>query len=110
MSTSVENIEFVCEQIRGTGFIRYKKMFGEYMVYVDEKPVLLVCDHTVYVKKLEVIQELMAESEMGCPYQGAKEHYILDIEDQELSRSVIDILVPITPLPKPRKKKVLDSN
>ena len=110
MSTSVEYIEFVCEQIRGTGFIRYKKMFGEYMVYVDEKPVLLVCDHTVYVKKLEVIQELMAESEMGCPYQGAKEHYILDIEDQELSRSVIDILVPITPLPKPRKKKVLDSN
>ena len=109
MGTSVEYIEFVCEQIRGTGFIRYKKMFGEYMVYVDEKPVLLVCDHTVYVKKLEVIQELMAEAEMGCPYQGAKEHYILDIEDQELSRSVIDILVPITPLPKPRKKKVVDT-
>jgi len=109
MGTSVEYIEFVCEQIRGTGFIRFKKMFGEYMVYVDEKPVLLVCDNTVYVKKLEVIHELMAEAETGCPYQGAKEHYVLDIEDQELSRSVIDILVPITPIPKPRKKKVVDT-
>ena len=105
MATSKEFIEFVCEQIIGVGEVRYRKMFGEYMVYVNDKPILLVCDDTVYVKMLEPIQEKMEQSETGFPYQGAKEHYILDIEDRELSTEVIDILEPITPLPKPRKKK-----
>lgn len=49
MATTADFIEFVCEQIHGAGNIRHKKMFGEYMVYVNELPVLLVCDNTVYV-------------------------------------------------------------
>lgn len=81
-------------------------MFGEYMVYINDKPILLVCDNTVYIKKLDAVSELMQKSETGYPYEGAKEHYILDIEDTELSKKAIAILEPITPLPKPRKKKV----
>ncbi len=42
MATSIDYIEYVCEQIRGVGEIRYKKMFGEYMVYVNDKPVIIV--------------------------------------------------------------------
>lgn len=105
MSTSVDYIEFVCDQIRDTGEIRYKKMFGEYMVYVNNKPVLLVCDNTVYIKILDEVKSIMANAEVGYPYKGAKEHYILDIEDSKLSRDVIAILEPITPIPKPKKKK-----
>ena len=37
MSTSLDFIEYVCEQIAGVGPIRYRKMFGEYMVYVNER-------------------------------------------------------------------------
>ena len=59
MATSQEYIEFVCEQLVSIENVRYKKMFGEYMVYVNDKPVLLVCDNTVYVKKLPEIEELM---------------------------------------------------
>jgi TfoX/Sxy family transcriptional regulator of competence genes len=44
MTTTVDYIEYVCEQDRSAGDIRYKKMFIEYMVYVDDKPFLLVCD------------------------------------------------------------------
>lgn len=75
------------------------------MVYINDKPILLVCDNTVYIKKLDAVSELMQKSETGYPYEGAKEHYILDIEDTELSKKAIAILEPITPLPKPRKKK-----
>ena len=78
MATSQEYIEFVCEQLVGIENVRYKKMFGEYMVYVNDKPVLLVCDNTVYVKKLPEIEELMSGAECGVPYDSAKEHYILD--------------------------------
>ena len=52
MSTSKEFVEYVCEQIHEVGFLRYKKMFGEYMIYVNDKPILLVCDNTVYIKKV----------------------------------------------------------
>lgn len=104
MATSVDYIEYVCDQIRGVGEIRYKKMFGEYMVYVNDKPILLVCDNNVFVKKLDIISVEMKEAEVGFPYEGAKEHYILDIDNTEWSKAVISILEKNTPVPKPKKK------
>ncbi|MCM1438416.1 MAG: TfoX/Sxy family protein [Roseburia sp.] len=103
MATSVDYIEFVCEQIRGNYAVRYKKMFGEYMVYLNDKPVLLVCDNTVYVKKLPQLAEIMSNAESGFPYDGAKEHYILDIENRELTENVLKISESVTPLPKKKK-------
>ena len=81
MATTNEYIEYVCEQINGIGAIRYKKMFGEFMVYVNDKPIIIVCDNNAFVKKLECIEEMMKDSKLGYPYKGAKEHYILDIDN-----------------------------
>jgi len=106
MATTVDFIEYACGQITGVGAVRYKKMFGEYMVYVDDKPILLVCDNTVFVKILPCLDTLMANAEKGHPYNGAKEHYVLDIDNAELAKEVASALLPETPLPKPRKKKV----
>ncbi len=105
MATSLEYIEFVCDQIVGAYDVRYKKMFGEYMVYVNDKPVLLVCEDTVFVKIKEETTALLDGADTGIPYKGAKEHYILDIEDRELASAVTLVLEQITPVPKPRKKK-----
>lgn len=105
MATTADFIEYVCEQIHGIGFVRYKKMFGEYMVYVNDKPILLVCDNIVYVKKLDVIEERMKDAETGFPYSGAKEHYILDIDDAGFAKEIISLLEPVTAIPKPKKKK-----
>lgn len=107
MATTVDYIEFVCEQLAGVGAVRYRKMFGEYMVYVNDKPLLLVCDNTVFVKLLPELSERMAGAETALPYEGGKLHYILDIEDRALTRAVIAILEPITPLPKPKKKRAV---
>lgn len=106
MATTVDFIEFVCGQIAGGYAVHYKKMFGEYLVYVNDKPVLLVCDNTVYVKKLDKLVALMDNASCGVPYQGAKEHYILDVEDSELTAKVIQILERVTPLPKKKNKSV----
>lgn len=107
MATTVDYIEFVMDsigEISGIEF-RCKKMFGEYCVYANEKPVLLICDNTVYVKMLTCIEELMCEVRTNPPYNGAKPHYLLDIEDRELIEKVIRVLEQNTPLPKQRKKK-----
>lgn len=103
MATTQEYIEYVCEQISGVGEIRYKKMFGEYMVYINEKPVIIVCNHICYVKTLEEISSLMKEAGKGFPYKGAKEYYVLDIDNQELCKKVVTKLEKIIPLPKPKK-------
>lgn len=105
MATSVEYIEYVCEQIKNTGVIRYKKMFGEYMIYINEKPILMVCDNTVFVKLLPDIQELMEHADTGYPYDGAKEHYILDIDNSELTNKVIEVLKLVTPEKKSKQAK-----
>lgn len=105
MATTLDFINYVCEQISGVGAIRHRKMFGEYMVYINDKPVLLVCDNTVYVKALDCIEAKMRDAEMGMPYKGAKEHYILDIDDADLSKDIVLILESATSLPKPKKKK-----
>ncbi len=102
MATDFDFIQFVCEQIHGNYAVRYRKMFGEYMVYLNDKPLLLVCDNTVFVKKHGELSDLMKNSDCGFPYEGAKEHYILDIENGELTGRVITILEEITPLPKKR--------
>ena len=42
MSSSLDFVNYVCEQLEGVGAIRSRKMFGEYMVYVNDKPVVMV--------------------------------------------------------------------
>ncbi|MDO4380981.1 MAG: TfoX/Sxy family protein [Clostridia bacterium] len=105
MATSKEYIDFVLENIHGFENVKAKKMFGEYMIYINEKPVLLICDNTVFVKKIPEVSSLFENAECGFPYDGAKEHFILDVENEELLKETLCILEKVTPLPKKRKKK-----
>lgn len=105
MASSTEYIEFVCSQLEGVGLIRPKRMFGDWLVYIDEKPAILVCDELCYVKMIPEIAELMQEALTGHPYPGAKEHYILDIEHRDEACRVAKILAEVLPYPKVRKKK-----
>ena len=100
MATDLEFIQYGCEQISETGRIRYRKMFGEYMAYVNDKPILLVWNNSVYIKKHACLEDLMKESEKGIPYTGAKEHYILDIDNKALCTEVIKFVEPIASIPK----------
>ena len=47
----------------------------------------------------------MSGAECGVPYDSAKEHYILDIENRELTAKVVEILEQIIPVPKKKPKK-----
>lgn len=105
MATSPEYSEFVCERLEPFGTVRSRKMFGEYMVYLNDKPIITICDNTVFVRILPELAGFMDAAERGFPYVGAKLHYILDIEDTALLSAVIPILEAVTPLPKPRKRK-----
>jgi len=106
MASNLDFVEFICEQIGSAGFIGYKKMFGEYMVYCNGKPIILVCDNTAFVKMLPETTEILgADNPQGYPYNGAKPHYTVDADDREKITSLAGVLKEITPLPKKKKGK-----
>lgn len=105
MACTAEFIDFVCSQLTGVGVIRLKRMFGDWLIYIDEKPAILACDDLCYVKMLPAITELMVGSDTGHPYSGAKEHYILDIEHRDKAVEVVKALLPALPYPKKKKGK-----
>ena len=73
--------------------------------YVNDRPVLLVCDNTVFVKNHPALAHLLAEAPEGLPYPGAKPQKILDVEDRALTAQVLEILERITPVSRRRAQK-----
>jgi TfoX/Sxy family transcriptional regulator of competence genes len=105
MTSSEDYVAYVMDQARGPWTLRQRKMFGDYMVYVNDKPILLLCDDQTFIKIVPELDELMKDAEQAAPYPGAKDHYILDIDDRTLTDQVLAILEPITPVPKTKKRK-----
>lgn len=104
MACTTEYIDYVCEALAPLGEVRYRKMMGDYVIYVNGKCAITACDNIAYVKKLPCIADLMADAECGCPYPGAKEAYILDINHTDHAIKVIETLWDALPYPKSRKK------
>lgn len=104
MSTSKQYIQFVCDCLKNIDGVICRKMFGEYIVYIRERPILLVCDNCVMVKKVPELSELMRDAQEGFPYEGAKAHYVLDIEDPVLVSNTVRILLDVTPIPTRKKR------
>lgn len=104
MASSLEYVEFVVSQIDDRFRIRYGRLFGQYCIYVNEKPALLVCDNTVYAKMLGSLKELLSDAETGYPFDGAREHYILDVENYELFNEALGILERELPFAKKKKR------
>ena len=47
-----------------------------------------------------------SNAECGFPYEGAKEHFILDLENRDLLDRLIPLLEEITPMPKKSVRSV----
>lgn len=105
MASSPDFVSYVCEQLEGIGAIRSRKMFGEYMIYTNDKPVIMVCNDTVFVKKLSCLEGVLSGYPTAAPYEGAKEHYVLDPDDRERLQRAASLAEAVTPVPKKRAPK-----
>jgi TfoX/Sxy family transcriptional regulator of competence genes len=104
MASDIDFVNYVIEQIKNAGTVTYKKMFGEYLIYSNGKPVILVCDNTAFVKISDSVKPYMPNAKKGFPYKSAKEHYIVDIDDSEQLSQIVREIEKITPLPKKKIK------
>jgi TfoX/Sxy family transcriptional regulator of competence genes len=107
MGSDIGYVQHVCDQVRGVGDITYRKMFGEYAVYVGGKVVALICDNQLFVKPTKAGRDLLGTATEGAPYPGAKPHFMLDehLDDSELLSAVFRATEAALPTQKPRKRK-----
>jgi TfoX/Sxy family transcriptional regulator of competence genes len=107
MASDEEFVKFLVEQMENAGVIRYRKMFGEYAIYCNEKVVALVCDNKLFIKPTEGGRAFIGKVVEAPPYTGAKMSFFIEdqFEDKEWLGELVRITENELPTPKPKKKK-----
>lgn len=106
MATSKEFADFVLDQIRSDFEVDVRRLFDAYMIYVNRKPMLLLCDDTVFIKQYESLGGILCDCPKAPPFEGARQWYILDPENSDLLSEVIALAEPeARPAPKKKRRK-----
>ena len=106
MPTKQATVDHLLEQLATAGPVTARKMFGEYCVYLSEKPVALVCDDRLYLKPTTAGRELAPDAEEAPPYPGAKPHLVIPAEWWADGRRMAELLrATFEELPRPKPKK-----
>ena len=107
MASEINFVDFVLEQIKNSGAITAKKMFGEYGIYSDGKLFGLICDNKLFIKPTNSGRKFIGNVVEAPPYEGAKPSFLIEdkIEDSEWLSELVRISLNELPAPKPKKKK-----
>lgn len=103
MASHQDFVEYLCTQIQDAGTVTYKKMFGEYGIYVNGKIVALICDDQLYVKPTEPGRAQLREVVESPPYEGAKPYFLVENVEDKSSLTRL-ILATYDALPEPKSK------
>jgi len=103
MSSKQSTIDYFVDQMSSAGDIRYRKMFGEYAIYCDNKVVALVCNEKLYIKPTEIGEKLIDVIILEPPYRGAKPYFYISgdlVEDNIWLSQLVRETAAFLPLPK----------
>lgn len=110
MASSQSTMDYLLDQLSGCGPVGSRRMFGEFCLYYDGRPVGLVCNDQLYLKPSETARRLMREEREGAPFPGARPHLLLTADDWDdrhwlgqMVRATFDALPP----PKPVKVRAV---
>ena len=107
MPSDINFVEFIVDQIGNIGSIRYRKMFGEYAIYCNDKVVALVCNNQLFVNPTKTGRSFIGDVVEAPAYPGAKPSFLIEdqLEDSPWLSELISITEEELPKPKPKKKK-----
>ena len=105
MATDPDFIDYVLEQAGFGARLAYKRMFGEYALYLDDKVVAFACDNSLFLKPTEPGRAALPTVTPGKPYPEAKDYYVLDefLDDTPLLQRLLQVTADALPMPKPKK-------
>src|SRR5581483_6334819 len=112
MASKQTTVEYIVEQIAQAGNVRYRKMFGEYAIYCNEKVVALVCDDQLFLKPTTAGKALIKHLEEAPPYPGAKLYFLIspDLwENHEFLTNLIATTAAGLPMPKLKRSNTINN-
>ena len=106
MSTDRSFVDYIVEQADLGRALSFRKMFGEYALYLNEKVVAFICDNQLFVKPTAAGRELLGTVAEHPPYPGAKLYFRIDeaIDDPERLSQLLVVTAQSLPMPKPKVK------
>ena len=110
MSSRPETLAFLLDQLGELPGLRTRRMFGEYCVYVDDKPVAFVCDDLLYVKPTPAGEALMQPPVWGRFYDKARPHLLVSPErwdERDWLRQLLLATASALPPPRPRPPRAI---
>jgi TfoX/Sxy family transcriptional regulator of competence genes len=107
MASEQKIVDFIIEQIGFSKQVTSKKMFGEHVLYFDNKLFALICDNKLFIKPTESGREYIKEVVESSPYPGAKPCFLIEekLENRDWLRKLVKLTVTELPEPKPKKSK-----
>ena len=104
MPSSKDYLDFVLEQFSEIEGITWKRMMGEYLLYVQGKLIGGVYDNRLLVKPTKGALALLPDAPQELPYEGAKPMLLVeDMENRELLSALCRVLYD--ELPAAKKKQ-----
>ena len=91
MASSVDYLQFVLELLREERFITYKKMMGEFMLYKNGILFGGVYDNRFLLKKTKSLEDKGLKEQI--PYPNAKPMLLVDSEDPDEIKALVDLVV-----------------
>ena len=82
MASSKAYLDLVTEQLTGLN-VSYKKMMGEYLLYLDGVLFGGIYDDRLLIKPTEKAKALLPTAEYAFPYEGAKPMLVCDFVDEK---------------------------
>ena len=108
MASKKEFVEYICSQLSSLGEITYRHMMGEYIIYVNGKYCVGICDNQMFLKPVNEVRPLLKEIIEIPMYDGAKPSFLItDIDDKEYLCKIVNTVFKILPENKKHKKNKL---
>lgn len=106
MATGEDTMHYICDQAGFGGRLTFRKMFGEYALYLDGKVVALVCDDQLFLKPTDDARGVLGQVTLAPPYPGAREHFLLgcELDDPDVLHNALQVTGNALPAPKPKRK------
>ncbi len=105
MSTSKQYHDYIVDCLSKVGYIRTRKMMGEYLVYYKDKLIGNICDNRLLLKQTDTSKKLLTDCALEYPYEGSKTLMFV-VEECDNAERFAELLEGMyDELPEPKKKK-----
>jgi TfoX/Sxy family transcriptional regulator of competence genes len=107
MASSINTIQYICDQAGLGRRLTHRRMFGEYALYVDDKVVAFVCDDQLFLKPTAEGRAFLGTVVEAPPYPTAKNYFLLatEVDDPERLKEAMTVTAAALPPPRPKAKR-----